>query len=47
MVFVVSPVHTRHCGKRQTGWFGMRLMRPTGATCLLLFQWFTTWKVFV
>jgi hypothetical protein len=32
----------RHCGKRQTCWFGIRLMRPSGATCLLLFQWTTT-----
>ena len=35
LVFVASPLCTQHYGVRaKTGWLGIRIMCPSGATCL-------------
>ena len=35
LVFVASPLIMQHEGERaKTGWHGMRIMCPSGATCL-------------
>jgi hypothetical protein len=35
LVFVASPLSTQHTGERaKTGWLGIRIMCPSGATCL-------------
>ena len=35
LVFVTSPLSVQHLGERaKTGWFGIGIMRPSGATCL-------------
>jgi hypothetical protein len=35
LVFVASPLSTQHLGERaKTGWLGIRIMCPSGATCL-------------
>ena len=35
LVFVASPLSTQHYGvKAKTGWLGIRIMCPSGATCL-------------
>ena len=35
LVFVASPLSTHHKGERaKTGWNGIRIMCPSGATCL-------------
>jgi hypothetical protein len=35
LVFVASPLSTQHEGERvKTGWLGIRIMCPSGATCL-------------
>ena len=43
LVFVVSPLSSRHkreraktgiCCRTQTCWLGIRIMRPSGSTCL-------------
>ena len=35
LVFVVSPLSTQHYGeKAMTDWHGIRIMCPSGATCL-------------
>ena len=35
LVFVASPLSTQHSGERaKTGWLGIRIMCPSGATCL-------------
>jgi hypothetical protein len=34
-VFVASPLSTQHSGDRaKTGWLGIRIMCPSGTTCL-------------
>jgi hypothetical protein len=35
LVFVASPLSTQHEEERtKTGWLGIRIMCPSGATCL-------------
>ena len=35
LVFVASLLSTQHLGERaKTGWFGINIMCPSGATCL-------------
>ena len=35
LVFVASPLSTQHLGERtKTSWLGIRIMCPSGATCL-------------
>jgi hypothetical protein len=35
LVFVASPLSTRYYGERaKTGWLGIGIMCPSGATCL-------------
>ena len=35
LVFVASLLSTQHLGERaKTGWFGIRIMYPSGVTCL-------------
>jgi len=35
LVFVASPLSTHNLGERaKTGWLGIRIMCPSGATCL-------------
>jgi hypothetical protein len=35
LVFVASPLSTQHLGEiAKTGWLGIRIMCPSGATCL-------------
>jgi len=35
LVFVASPLGTQHQGERaKTGWLGIGIMCPSGATCL-------------
>jgi len=49
LVFVASPLGTQHQGERaKTSWLGMRIMCPSGATCLSAhscFQWTSTIKI--
>ena len=48
LVFVASPLSTQHQGEiAKTGWLGIRIMCPSGATCLPadLFQWASTIKI--
>ena len=36
LVFVASPLSTQHLEERaKTGWLGIRIICPSGATCLL------------
>ena len=35
LVFVASPLSMQHYGERaKTGWHGIRIIYPSGATCL-------------
>jgi hypothetical protein len=35
LIFVVSPLSKQHEGERaKTGWLGIRIICPSGATCL-------------
>ena len=35
LIFVASPLSTKHSGERaKTGWLAIRIMCPSGATCL-------------
>ena len=45
LVFVSSPVSTQHYGERvKYNWLGIRIMCPSGATCLLADCCFSEWS---
>ena len=42
LVFVASPISMQHSGERgKIGWLGIRIMCPSGATCLSAHTFFS------